>query len=146
MIHLVGEDARTVPDWFRRRLRDIDPALVVYFNPFREQFCIDRCVKGRDCLSSNHVECEKTNVMLFPHMGEQALDDLKKMDSWTNFGGNNEDALLRMRRDHEIAKEEHDEKLRQTARENYAAGAREDRVQLNKVLHLMQQHDTARVH
>lgn len=143
---LTGAEATEVPQWFRRRLRDIDAALVVYFNPFRGVFCIDRCVKGQDCLSRDHVECEKTNVMLFEHIGEAALEKLKSTDAWTKFGGNDEAALLRMRREHEIAKEEFDAKAHEEARGNYRAGLLEDRAQVNKALHLIQQHDVARPH
>lgn len=143
---LLGSEAREIPDWFRRRLRDIDPALVVYFNPFRNFFCIDRCIKGGDCLSTKHVECEKTNVMTFEHMGEAALESLKSMDAWTKTGGNDEAALLKFRKAHEDAKAEYDSKARETSREDYRHGMLDDRVQINKALHLIQQHDVARVH
>lgn len=146
MIQLFGEDARSVPDWFKRRLRDIDTALVCYYNPFRMEFCIDRCIKGSDCLSSDHVACQKVNVMLFPHMGEAALDKLKSMDSWTNFGGNDEAAIARSRRKHELEKEEWDAKQKAESLDMNRHAGLENRVQLNKALHLIQQHDTARVH
>jgi hypothetical protein len=149
MIQLIGEDARAVPDWFRARLKDIDRALVVYFNPFQQQFCIDRCVKGSDCLLERHVPCEKTNVIMFPHMGEAALEKLKSMDAWTKTGasgGNDEAALLRFRREHEIAKEEFDNKVREEARDGYRQGMLEDKPQILKALHLIQQHDVARPH
>jgi hypothetical protein len=141
VIHLVGEDARSVPNWFRRRLRDIDPALVVYFNPFKQQFCIDRCVRGSDCLSEKHVECEKTNVMLFPHMGEAALEKLKSMDAWTNFG-----SLENQRRERENAKAEWDAKTDAEIRELHGNAAKDDKAQLHKVYDLIKQFDTARVH
>lgn len=146
MIQLFGEDARTVPDWFKRRLRDIDPALVCYFNPFRQVFCIDRCIKGSDCLSLAHVECEKANVMLFPHIGEAAIEKLKSMDAWAKTGGKDESALQRFRRGHEIAKEEHDAKVSEEIREGFHEHMVDDRAQINKALHLIQQHDIARPH
>jgi len=146
MIYLVGEDARSVPDWFKRRLRDIDRALVCYYNPFKGEFCIDRCVKGSDCLSSDHVSCEKTNVLLFPHIGEAVLDKLKGMDAWTKFGGNDEAALLRSRREHENAKAEHDEKVKASIAEDFKHATIDDKRQLQLAHHLIQQHDIARVH
>ena len=145
MIQLIGEDARSVPDWFKRGLKHIDSALVCYFNPFKRNFCVDRCVKGSDCLSSDHISCEKTNVHTFEHMSENVLDTLKGMDAWSNFGGNNEDALLRFRRKHEIAKEEFDAANKAAIRDNYRLGMLDDRAQINKALHLIQQHDVARV-
>lgn len=145
-ILLVGSEATEIPAWFRRRLRDIDRALVVYFNPFRGIFCIDRCVKGSDCLSSDHISCEKSNVMLFEHIGEAAIEKLKSMDAWTNFGGNDEAALLRFRREHEIAKEEWDAKRREEAKQSYKDAQKDERLAVNHLKHLVEQHDIARVH
>lgn len=141
MIHLVGEDARSVPDWFKRRLRDIDTALVVYFNPFKNQFCIDRCIKGSDCLSSTHIECEKSNVHIFRHMGEAALDDLKAKDGWTKYG-----TLENQRRDRENQKAEYDAKQREAAREAYKEAGLDNKAQLHRALDLIKTHDCARVH
>lgn len=149
MIYLVGEDARSVPDWFKRRLRDIDRALVAYFNPFKEHFCIDRCIKGGDCLSSDHVSCEKTNVMVFDHMGEAALDKLKSMDAWTKYkaqGANDIEALLRQRRERESAKAEYDAKQKEKAREAYRDAAADNKRQLLKVYDAIKTHDLARPH
>jgi hypothetical protein len=143
---LAGAEATEIPDWFRRRLRDVDAALVVYFNPFRGVFCIDRCVKGQDCLSRDHASCEKTNVMLFEHIGEAALEKLKSMDAWTHSGGKDEAALLRFRRRHEIAKEEHDAKTDAEMRGEFRAKMLEDRPQLTEALTLIQRHDVARPH
>jgi hypothetical protein len=145
-IVLVGSEATEIPDWFRRRLRDIDRALVVYFNPFRRVFCIDRCVRGQDCLLSEHLPCEKTNVMLFEHIGEAAIEKLKSMDAWTKFGGNDEAALLRFRREHEIAKEEFDAKRLAEAKKSYKDVQRDERLAVNHLKHLVEQHDIARVH
>lgn len=139
------EDGK-VPDWFKTRLRHIDPALVCYFNPFKRQFVIDRCIHGQDCLLSDHSFCQKTTVKLIPHITEGALDDLKGMDAWTNFGGNDEAALLRFRRDHENKKAEWDAKQEEKGRELMRDGLREDRVQINKALALIQRHDVARPH
>jgi hypothetical protein len=145
-IILVGSEATEIPDWFRRRLRDIDRALVVYFNPFRRQFVIDRCVRGSDCLSSDHISCEKTNVMLFDHVGEAAIEKLKSMDAWTKYGGKDEAALMRFRREHEIAKEEFDGKRRAEAKRSYNEAAKDERLAVNHLKHLVEQHDIGRVH
>lgn len=133
-----------VPEWFKRRLKDIDRALVVYYNPFRQQFCIDRCIKGSDCLSSDHISCEKSNVMLFPHVGEAAIEQLKSMDAWTNFGGNDEHALARFHKKGIDEKEEYDAKQKEEARKGYREAMLDNRVQINKALHIIQQHDIAR--
>ena len=146
MIHLVGEDARSVPNWFKRRLRDIDTALVVYYNPFRNVFCIDRCIKGSDCLSSDHISCEKSNVHIFPHISEKALDDLKSKDAWTKHGGKDLAAMLRQRMEREQAKAEFDARVSESIAQGFREAALDNKNQLRKAHHLIQQHDTARVH
>lgn len=145
-IILLGSEATEVPDWFKRRLKDIDRALVCYYNPFQQKFCIDRCTHGNDCLSEKHVECPKTNVMLFEHIGENAIQKLKGMDAWTKTGGNDDAALNRFKREHEIAKEEYDTKRKEEARQGYKEAILDNRQQINEALHLIQQHDVARVH
>ncbi len=146
MIHLVGEDARTVPDWFKRRLKDIDKALVCYFNPFRQIFCIDRCIKGTDCLSSDHVSCEKSTVLLFKHIGEEAINELKKMDAWTKFGGNDEAAMLRQRRERENAKADFDAKADADIREMWEENTKDNKRQVYEIYDTFKTFDMARVH
>ena len=146
MIYLVGEDARSVPDWFKRGLRNIDPALVCYYNRFQNHFCIDRCVHGSDCPSSDHISCQKASVHVFEHMSESVLDKIRSMDAWTKYGDNGETGLMRQRKERENAKAEWDAKAAEDAKQVWRDGFRDDRVQINKLVHLLQQHDVARVH
>jgi hypothetical protein len=146
MIYLVGEDGRSVPDWFRRGLRNIDSALVCYYNRFQNQFCIDRCVHGSDCQAADHVSCQKTSVHIFEHMSETVLDTIRGMDAWTKYGDSGELGLLRQRKERENAKAEWDAKAQEDSKAVWRDGFRDDRVQVNKLVHLLQQHDVARVH
>jgi|SRR6185437_14605251 len=145
-IILLGSEASEVPNWFLRRLKGIDRALVVYWNPYRNFFCIDRCTRGNDCLSESHTECPKTNVTTFEHMSERVLDELKSKDAWAKFGGNDQAAFERSRREHEIAKEEFEAKRIEKAKEGYKEAALDNRKQMNEALMLIQRHDMHRVH
>ena len=138
-IILTGADASAVPAWFLRRLRDIDSALVCYFNPYKKQFVIDRCTRGADCLSSDHVSCEKTTVMLFPHMGEAAIEKLKSMDSWSKFG-----SLDNFHRDGEQQKAEWDAKQAAAIRDDYKHAAADNRKRLLETYDLIKRHDLTR--
>lgn len=138
-IILTGADATAVPDWFKRRLRDIDLALVCYFNPYKNQFVIDRCAHGSDCLSSDHVSCPKMNVMLFPHIGEAALEKLKGMDSWAKFK-----TLDAFHRDAEQLKADWDAKAEASVRDDYKHAALDNRTTLLKTYDLIKQHDLSR--
>ena len=138
-IILTGEDARTVPAWFMRRLRDIDSALVCYFNPFKQQFVIDRCSHGADCLSSDHLSCPKVTVMLFPHIGEAAIEKLKGMDAWSKFK-----TLENFHRDGEQQKAEWDAKQEAAIRDDYKHAAADNRKRLLETYDLIKRHDLSR--
>src|SRR5579859_613682 len=146
-IVLVGSEATAVPDWFKRRLRDIDPALTCYWNPFHGQFTINRCGRGNECTHSDPHNCQWTHVMFFPHIGERAIEKLKGMDTWTQTnasGGNDEAALLKFRRGHEIAKEEFDAKRKDKAKAAYKEAMLDNRKQINEVLDTLKNQDIAR--
>lgn len=129
LIHLTGQDATEVPEWFKRRLRDIDAGLICYFNRFQGKFCIDRVTHD----ASGEV---RTNVMMIPAISERFLDELKGMDAWTKFG-----SLEAMRRDHEEKKRAFDEKAERDMRDDFHHAALDNRVQINKALTLIQRHD-----
>jgi hypothetical protein len=130
MIQLVGADARTVPEWFTRRLRDIDPALVCYFNSFKGAFMIDR--HARD----EHGNQTQTNVMTMPAISERFLEELKGMDAWTKFG-----SLENLRRDHENKKADFDAKAEQSIKDDMHHAALDNRRQMNEALTLVQRHN-----
>lgn len=136
-------DGPSVPAYFMESLRHIDPQLTCYWNRFRNRFVIDRKTETGQTTNVLIVEAPDGAFMM---PNDRALDQLRSMDAWSNYGGNDEAALLRMRRKHEIAKEEHDAKILESSRENYKHGMLDDRAQINKALHLIQQHDVARPH
>lgn len=130
LIQLTGEDATAVPQWFKKRLTEIDSGLVCYFNPFQGKFCIDR--RSKD-LNGNDVQ---VNVMMIPAISERFLEELKGMDAWSKFG-----SLEAMRKDHEEKKRAHDEKAERDMRDDFRHAALDGRVQINEALTLIQRHD-----
>lgn len=129
MIYLTGEDATAVPEWFKKRLADIDSALVCYFNRFHNKFCIDRVTKDENGE-------QRSNVMLIPAISERFLEELKGMDAWTNYG-----SLEAMRRTHEDAKAAHDAKFEADMKDDLHHAAMDNKRQMHEALTLIQRHD-----
>lgn len=130
MIHLVGADATAVPDWFKRRLKDIDPALVCYFNRFQRQFCIDRNTHDD---KGNAVQ---TNVMMIPAISERYLDELKGMDAWNKYG-----SLEKMRETHEDAKKSFDAKAEKDMKDDMHHAAMDNKRLMIEAHNLIQRHN-----
>jgi hypothetical protein len=139
-------DAPSIPDYFMRGLREIDPCLVVYWNNFRKRFILDRCINPDP--HTHNPSCERVNVTIVQdpeggYMGpnDRTLDWIKAHDSWTIYG-----TLENQRRARENAKADFETKRVASAREGYKEAMLDDRVQINRALHLIQQHDVARPH
>lgn len=139
---------RSVPDWFSSQLRALDPNLIVYFNPLKQRWVIDRCTRGgihNAALHAHTPECPRTNVMVvkdgeqYMPLCEAVLDDLRSQDSWKH--GSEEQFILH----HDnIAAE--DEASRNRQIDSLFRGASLDnRRQLLKAYDLTQIHDTARL-
>ena len=146
------ESAPEIPNWFKRQLRDLDKGLVIYWNRFRGRFIIDRCIHANEHMGECTASCERTNVMIvespegsYMPPNERVIQNLKSMDAWAKYG-DGEAGLLRQRAERENAKAEYDAKLQEAAKDNYKRAMLEDRVQLNKARHLIQQHDLDRIH
>lgn len=125
-----------IPGWFRRSLHDIDPALVVYHNPFRNKFVIDRCTRDDASLHDNHLRCPKVNVTEFQHIGTKALDDLKASDLWQKHG-----SIENFRRANTNMEADWKEKNQREQREVYENVARDDKRQIQKIVNEMDSSD-----
>lgn len=129
---------RIVPDWFLRRLKDIDPALKVYFNPMRQRWVIDRCTRDDANLHSDHTYCLSTNVMVvqddagYMPLCDQVLDKLKAADVWTQFGG-----AANLERHLQALDDANQAKLRRDRKENTEHVTRDNRVTLNQAASLV---------
>lgn len=138
-------DAPTIPESFLRGLRNIDPALVIYWNRFKNRFVIDRCIMQHDVHNSS---CQRANVLIvetpegiYMTPNDWTLDRIKAMDAWTKHG-----TLQNQRRERENAKADWDAKRHQATREAFKEAALDNKAQVNEALTLIKRHDLARVH
>lgn len=125
---------------FVLRLKAFDSALVVYFNPHRGRWVIDRCIHGAECSHSGH--CERVNAMVVesPEKGYMPLNDrvfeeLRKRDMWRY----SSPEQIRVEQDNERDKQQ--EKITESIRGDWNSAIREDRVQLNRLRTILQTHD-----
>lgn len=141
---------RVVPDWFASQLREIDPNLIVYFNPHRQRWIIDRCTRGgvhNAPLHTHTPECKTTNVRVvqekdgsYMPLCQQVLDELKASDAWSAFG--NEENFSR-HYDNEAVEDEARRERQIDAL--YREASADNRRQLLKAYDLTQRHDVHRV-
>lgn len=126
-----------VPEWFLTRLKDTDPNLVVYFNPFKRRWMIDRKVEGQ--LSTNVMVCESDTGEPLP-LSDNIIDRIRSMDAWKKHLSY--EAFHR----HNIELAAADKAKREAEiRESYRLATLDDKRQLHKAYDLVQRHDVARV-
>lgn len=126
-----------VPASFERLLRDTDPNLVAYFNPFKRRFVIDRNVEGQQATNVMIVQSEDGEFM---PLTDNTIDRVRSMDAWSKFGSY--EAFHR----HNIQMAAEDEAKRKAEiKENYRLAGLDDKIQLNRAHTLTQRHDTHRI-
>ena len=126
-----------IPKWFLARLKDADPALIVYFNPFQRRYVIDRVVPGQVNTNVMVVQAENGEYM---DLSDNVIDRVLSMDAWREFGSY--EAFHR----HNIQKEvESQSKLEKQVKDSYHEAAVDDKIQLHRAYDLTQRHDTLRV-
>lgn len=136
---------RVVPDYFSRGLRALDPNLIVWFNPRKQRWVLDRCTRGgvrNAALHAHTAECPKTNVMVvqdpdggYMPLCDAVLDSLRGMDSWSH--GTAEQFILH----HENALAENEAKRNADIDSAFDLASKENRRQLLKAYDLIQTHD-----
>jgi hypothetical protein len=138
-----------VPPWFAAALRETDPNLIVYFNPMRKRWVIDRCTRGGVHNAGAHLhtnECPRTNVTVVQDEGQYmplcqaVIDDLRSRDAWAQHGSSEQ--FLKVS---DNAADEDEAARKRAIDVIYAETTKDNRRQLMRAFHLMQQHDTARV-
>jgi hypothetical protein len=141
---------RVVPGWFAAALRETDPNLILYFNPQRQRWIIDRCTRGgvHNAGAHEHTNaCPRTNVRVVEDQGQYmplcqaVLDDLRGSDAWARHTDVHE-----FLRSNDNAAAEHEAKVKRQIDAIHSEATRDNRRQLMQAYHLMQQHDTARIH
>lgn len=144
--HMAQANSRVVPEWFAKSMHDIDPSLIVFFNPLRQRWVIDRCTAGGEFKTSNHPhtpECPRTNVRIVQGEGGEYMplcDDvltwLRAHDTWSQHSSAEQFVTVLRNKD-----EEYQNKLREERRDNTHHRTLDGKRQLQKAKNLMDQHD-----
>jgi hypothetical protein len=161
-IAVIGESTPTFPKEFQRRLQALDKDLLItwhrppFWPPHRRgvwkiEHCIEHHGKGFDlqgtpihdhtCRRGYVLMCQDAEAVPMP-LGEWIFQKLGEMrGNWEAFGGNTErgvkNALAESSRiEHEMVQK------REAASEDVKRYNRKDkRIQINKLMHLIEQHD-----
>ncbi len=141
---------RVVPEYFSRALKHLDPNLIVYFNPHRDRWIIDRCTRDGVHRSEAHAHtasCPRTNVRVvqdaeggYMPLCDAVLDDLRASDTWSKYGSVEQYAT---ETDNAAAAMRAEQQRKVDAL--YHETTKDHRAQLAKAWTLIQRHDTARV-
>lgn len=139
-------NSRTAPEWFKTSLYDIDPSLIVYFNHMRGRWIIDRCTAGGEKHTANHTHnpsCPTTNVKVvqdeagdYSPLGTDVLDWLRAHDTW-NQTKTADQLVIELRNKDEA----YQAKLKEDRRDNTHHRTMDNKRQLLKMKHLMDQHN-----
>ena len=138
-----------VPDWFEKSLKTIDPNLIVYFNPHRGKWIIDRCCRDGEMKSVPHQHtpaCPKTNVTVVQDQGQfmplcqKVLDDLKAMDAWKD-NKSVEEYQAKNAADLKSMEEKNERQIDSL----WDALSADGKAQLQKAYDLIQRHDVHRI-
>lgn len=134
---------RTIPDWFLTELGHIDPALIVYFNPLRGRWILDRCTRDDNMLHQHTPACPKTNVRViqdadgsYMPLCQDVLDWLRAHDTGSKF--KSADEYIKHLNEQEAAERE---RIQQALERDKEHNSRDHRVQLNQLHMLIQRHD-----
>lgn len=161
-IVLMGDCTPSFPEDFQRRLQAFDPALLITWHRpphwprkrhgvWKIEICMRHHGKGYDfqglplhdhtCQRGYVLMCQDAEGTPMP-LGEWIFEKLREMrHNWESFGGNTErgvkNAIAESNRvEHEMTQR------REAASEDVKRYNRKDkRVQINKLVHLVQQHD-----
>jgi len=126
-----------VPDWFKKLLFDTDPDLIIYWNPFKACWIVDRKVEGE--VNTTVLVCKADNGDALP-LNENIIDRIRSMDAWKKHGS------YEAYHAHNVNLAAEDEAKRNAEiRENYRLAALDDKIQMNRVHTLTQRHDTLRI-
>lgn len=143
---IVPSSARSVPAWFSQRLKDADRNLIVYFNPMRNRWIIDRCTRT-DMHDTHTNDCPKTNVMIlhgedgeYLPLCEAAIDRILSIDAWRDAGSYEQFQRNRMKMEAEDAA-----KREASIDTMYREASLDNKRQLNEALTLTQRHDILRI-
>lgn len=122
---------------FLERLKNLDPQLVVYWNPYKGCWMIDRKIDGQ--VNTNVLVCKADNGDALP-LNDNIIDRLQSMDAWKEYGTYEAFHAANLAREAEAKA-----KINTEIRENYRLAAIDDKRQLHRAYDLIKTHDVARI-
>lgn len=133
-----AKNDRVVPDWFTLLLKDVDNSLVVYFNPWKDRWVINR--KAEDG-SFHHILMVEGDNSDYAPLNERVIAKLKEMDTWEKYG-----TVENFHLANENILAEQNAKNDAKVDDTYDHCAKINRRQLNEAHTLMQRHDMSEIH
>lgn len=122
---------------FVERLKNLDSQLVVYWNPYKGCWMIDRKVDGQ--VNTNVLVCKADNGDALP-LNDNIIERLQSMDAWKEYGTYEAFHAANLAKEAEgLAK------IDTEVRENYRLAAIDDKRQLHRAYDLIKTHDVARI-
>lgn len=144
-----------VSDEFLRHLRNIDPTLLVSWNPRRERHQIEQCIgrcqgKMESGIFKHFHTCDRIFVWLVESedgtrlpLGDKVLDKLKSMDTSRKYGVG-PDALAKYQKDSAEEERKRAEKIAADTREIARLSTKDNKRQFKRVIDLIRRHDVYR--
>lgn len=140
-------DGPAVPDWFRERLRQYDSSLLVSWSRLKRRFVIEQCVRHYPDPAGNHTfTCGRVYVLLAQDpegammpLGERVLEMIRERD--VEKAGYGPHDLTRFLKDQHLIGEKAAAESEKAQQDVIRYGARHNRRQLLKAVHLIQQHN-----
>lgn len=146
LIHVVGDAAPSVPDWFRTRLAHYDPTLLLAWNGRKRKWVIEQCVRHHAPAAAHSHVCERIYVWMVQDaqgdpmpLGEHVLEKLAAIDlQRQGFGPEDREKFIRRLNQEQLELERKREaEIASMMRHNRLY----HRVQLNRAFSLIQRHD-----
>jgi hypothetical protein len=153
-IVVMGESTPSLPEAFQKRLTAFDSSLLVVWHkpPFTKKpgrWKIERCVKHRpDGGAHNHI-CNRVYILMCQDedgvpvpLGEWVFERLREMrHNWEALGGDTERGVKNAIALSNAVEQEVAAKREMAAEDVKNYNRKDKRVQVNRLMHLIEQHD-----
>lgn len=139
-------EAPAIPDGFRERLRQIDPALCIAWNSIKKRFVIEQCVRHFAGGTEHTHVCDRLYVLIVQDdegcmmpLGEKVFEMIKARD--VSRAGYGPEDLARFQRESRERGKGEKLRLEKAGEEQIRYASRFNRPQLQRAIHLIQQHN-----
>lgn len=153
---LLGEQAPTFPEAFQRKLQAFDrDLLIVWHKPphwpkkRRGVWKIERCTRHRPDGGPHDHLCQRVYILMCQDedgtpkpLGDWIFEKLREMrHNWERLGGDSEQGVVNALRESDRIEQQMTEKREAASADVKEHNRKDKRVQINKLMHLIEQHD-----